>query len=379
MSLQDILLKLKGKVARLKASGKAQTMTEAETRRLLIDPLIAAIGYDPSDLDQVRLGWRGGKDVADQKEADYALFISGEDKPSVIVEAKRFRADLDKDKTLSQVLTYAYLNGVEWCILTNGHRVAAFHAFEKQRTDRSLFPAFDIELLDTEEGVSSERAAFLLGLLSPDSISSRQPERFKEFYLTYKGVLSELTNLVKRCDPSLARLLRKRLGKGHGTRQIKASLKDLNVSGDEEMVVLSYATIAAPPKPRGNAVVSGKRRKSKRVARWEERNTIVCSAKEDDFQEIFLGENRWYLTGLRERRIPYIKYIAIYRVRPISAITHYAEVLSIEQLKRTGTYANYVISVKGRPKEIAPTRLPPRFRSGVVGGPVYVSLDEILK
>lgn len=69
-----------------------------------------------------------------------------------------------------------------------------------------------------------------------------------------------------------------------------------------------------------------------------EYDTIICPAHEDGFQETFLGKNCWYAIRLAAKRIPNIKYIAVYRGRPTSAITHYAAVKSIRPYKNTGKY-----------------------------------------
>jgi hypothetical protein len=55
-------------------------------------------------------------------------------------------------------------------------------------------------------------------------------------------------------------------------------------------------------------------------------DTVVVPAREDGFSETFLGENRWYEIRIHGTMRPQIKYIAGYRVAPISAITHIAAV-----------------------------------------------------
>jgi len=59
-------------------------------------------------------------------------------------------------------------------------------------------------------------------------------------------------------------------------------------------------------------------------------DTIVVPAHEDSFQKTFLGENRWHAIRVHASRIAQIKYIAAYRGRPTSAITHVAPVATIE-------------------------------------------------
>jgi hypothetical protein len=83
-------------------------------------------------------------------------------------------------------------------------------------------------------------------------------------------------------------------------------------------------------------------------------DTIVVPAHEDGFQETFLGEDRWYSVRIHGSMRDQIKYIAIYRVAPISAITHIAPVRSIEPWKDSG---KYVINFAEPAKAIGPIPL----------------------
>jgi hypothetical protein len=67
-------------------------------------------------------------------------------------------------------------------------------------------------------------------------------------------------------------------------------------------------------------------------------DTIVVPARQDGFKEVFLESNCWHAIRLNSSMIPKIKYIAAYQVAPISAITHIAEVKSIEQYKESNKY-----------------------------------------
>ena len=72
-------------------------------------------------------------------------------------------------------------------------------------------------------------------------------------------------------------------------------------------------------------------------------------AREDGFKEVFLGENRWYAVRIHGSMRPQIKYVGVYQVAPVSAITHVATVKSIEPWKDTG---KYVINFAEPAKEI---------------------------
>jgi hypothetical protein len=80
-------------------------------------------------------------------------------------------------------------------------------------------------------------------------------------------------------------------------------------------------------------------------------DTVVVPAREDGFQETFIGENRWHAIRVHGTMRPQIKYIAVYRIRPISAITHIASVASIEPWKDTG---KYIVNFTEAAKEIGP-------------------------
>ncbi|WP_034248449.1 hypothetical protein [Arenibacter algicola] len=98
-------------------------------------------------------------------------------------------------------------------------------------------------------------------------------------------------------------------------------------------------------------------------------DTIVVPAREDGFKEVFIDENCWFAIRLNSSMIPKIKYIAAYQVAPISAITHIAEVKSIEQWKDTNKYILYftepALKIKKVPLGNAKGKAPqsPRYSS----------------
>ena len=58
-------------------------------------------------------------------------------------------------------------------------------------------------------------------------------------------------------------------------------------------------------------------------------DTAVFPALNVNFNEVFMGKHQWYYVRMAEHRVKNVKYIALYRGAPISAITHYAEVIDI--------------------------------------------------
>lgn len=53
-------------------------------------------------------------------------------------------------------------------------------------------------------------------------------------------------------------------------------------------------------------------------------DTVVVPAREGGFKEVFLGQDRWYAVRIHPSMISQLKYVAVYRKAPLSAITHYA-------------------------------------------------------
>lgn len=64
-------------------------------------------------------------------------------------------------------------------------------------------------------------------------------------------------------------------------------------------------------------------------------DTIVVPAQREGFKEVFIGENCWYAIRIAESMWSKLKYIAVYQVAPVSAITYLAEIEKIEKYKDT--------------------------------------------
>ena len=103
-------------------------------------------------------------------------------------------------------------------------------------------------------------------------------------------------------------------------------------------------------------------------------DTIVVPARDEGFEDVFMNENRWWAIRIHSSMIPKIKYIASYRVSPISAITHVAPVSSIEQWKDTN---KYVVNFLETPQKIKPIKLVPKGFVKAPQGPRYTSKSKL--
>ena len=103
-------------------------------------------------------------------------------------------------------------------------------------------------------------------------------------------------------------------------------------------------------------------------------DTIVVPARDDGFKETFIGENCWYQIRIHGSMITKIKYIAVYRVAPTSAITHIASVKDIEQWKDTN---KYILYFSEQAEKIGPIKLVPKGQIKAPQAPRYTSLKRL--
>ena len=87
-------------------------------------------------------------------------------------------------------------------------------------------------------------------------------------------------------------------------------------------------------------------------ARSETYDTVILSSTRKGFEETFMGEAEpmcWYPCRISEHRERNLKYIAIYRGQPTSAITHYA---AIKEFKHSSEKDCKVCHFDGEPIEL---------------------------
>lgn len=103
-------------------------------------------------------------------------------------------------------------------------------------------------------------------------------------------------------------------------------------------------------------------------------DTIVVPALADGFEKVFLGQNRWYAVRIHPSMIPQLEHVAVYRTAPVSAITHYAPIRSIEPWENTG---KMVINFAEPAKEIGPLKLTKNGRVKHLQGLRYTKFDRL--
>lgn len=108
----------------------------------------------------------------------------------------------------------------------------------------------------------------------------------------------------------------------------------------------------------------------------DELDTIVVPAREEGFNEVFLGENCWYSIRMSSSMIDRVKYIAAYQTAPVSAITHYAEVSKIERYENTN---KYIVYFKDKAIKIQDIKLSKNKPNLAPQAPRYTSFSKMIK
>lgn len=146
------------------ASPNAEGISEAGTRSVFVDALLQGMGFEGlSDIE-----WEYFVKASNER-IDYVLKIDG--RPTVAVEAKSLGTELI-DKHAAQLVQYAVIEGIEWCLLTNGRKMRIYNASltgnlgAKHVADLDLFAEAQSETLDVLFLLSKE------GLSRPENLNN---------------------------------------------------------------------------------------------------------------------------------------------------------------------------------------------------------------
>lgn len=220
--MQDLLDTLKQCVERIDRYRRlGQRVGESNTKAGLIEPVIAALGWDVLDPDEVHREYR--RRPADNP-VDYALLLSRT--PRLFIEAKGLGENINEPKWANQTISYAAVAGVEWVALTDGADWRVYNAHAPVPVEQKLFRAVHV-------AEDCDAAFELLALLSKDNMRyNRIQELWRGFFVDRQvhAALDELFNagepardlvaLVARRVPDLPRA------------DVRASLVRVRVSFD---------------------------------------------------------------------------------------------------------------------------------------------------
>ncbi len=351
--MNTIVLCIESLQAKLERHRK-DDLKELPTRTIFTDVLLQALGWDVRDPDEVELECP----TIDGKSVDYALKINR--KPVLFVEAKPLNDPLTDVKSITQVVGYAANAGVEWCILTNGVTYKVYHSTEKAEAPEKLL--FEVSLdVKENKGMSVQQVAERFSRFSRDAMTKGVLDEIGRETFTMGKIRKALDKMFAEPPNAFVRLVRSTIGDDTiKPAQVKKALSrfwartsEVEITSISTPSVLTATTETIQPR---------------------DVDTIVVPAQEEGFQEVFLRENRWYAIRMHESMIPQIKYIAVYRVAPISAVTHWAPVNNIVPWQDTG---KFVVNFTEPAKEIEHINLVPKSRVKAPQAPRYTSFSRL--
>ncbi len=221
----DRILQLAEKVRQYKTEGIGKSLSEQDTKALLVEPLLEIAGWDVGDPTQV-----SREDRPTERPVDYSLKLRG--KAKVLVECKRLRNRLDRRKDLEQALAYAAAAGVRWCVLTNGALVRIYNSLAPEVASKKLLQQLDLATVGTTDGLPTERAVEILRLISPSSVDSGEIDRQWDRRYTGSKIRQTVETLLSEPDSDFVNLVKRRMkqrGQTLSKKETSKWLKTLDI------------------------------------------------------------------------------------------------------------------------------------------------------
>lgn len=103
------------------------------------------------------------------------------------------------------------------------------------------------------------------------------------------------------------------------------------------------------------------------------KDTIVVPAQEKGFKDTFIGKDCWYAIRIGGGKLKEIKYIAAYQTAPISSVTHFAKVDSIEPY---GDGGKYKLNFAAPAEQVGPIKYG-KAKQGIMQSPRYTSYNQL--
>ena len=237
-SLRTTLSDLRQRIDRVRR--RKESIGEQNTKAVLIEPLLSALGWNLLDLSEVVREYRHR---SQDNPVDYALFVLRS--PCLFVEAKGHGTNLRDRKWVSQTLGYATVVGVEWCVLTDGDEYHLYNAHAPVEVEEKLF-----RVVRVSDPGDAEFTAATLDLLSRDNMGDKRIDALWKAHfvdchvkLALESLLSgdyrNLVNWIHRERPELSRA------------EIRESLKRADVQ-------VEFPVITVPPTQPAPSTSAGK-------------------------------------------------------------------------------------------------------------------------
>jgi predicted type IV restriction endonuclease len=190
---------------------KEKDALEADTRHLVTDILVDALGYDKYENLTAEFAVKGDF-------ADYGIRIDKQ--LEAFIEVKRISQKLSPSH-LRQVESYALKEGVQWAILTNAQVWQAYHVTPVKGQQSEVTLIFEVDILD--ETLKPSAKTELLFLISKEGLSKG---RLAEYLSAQNAVSPKTLKPILLSDDVLA-AVRKEIKK---KTKHNIDLKDLKIA-----------------------------------------------------------------------------------------------------------------------------------------------------
>lgn len=236
--LAQVLSQMRGRIER-----GSRSLNEQNTKATLIEPVLAALGWEVQDVAEVVREHRAPRG----KPVDYALLVLGE--PKLYVEAKGLGENLADSKVAIQIMGYASVAGVEWIVVTNGDEWRIYNS-------HAAVPFADKLLRTVRISDVTGGAEEILGLLSKDQLRTKQIDALWNAQFVDHKVKAALNRFFDpRHDGALVKHVRK-TAKGLTTRDIRGSMRRCNFSLEFMFAPGDLAKGKRPKAPRRSGITS---------------------------------------------------------------------------------------------------------------------------
>lgn len=199
---------------------QGKSIGEQNTKATLIEPVLDVLGWEIHDFEQVH---REYKAKPQDRPVDYALQILR--KPRLFLEAKGLDENLADRKWVSQILGYATVAGVAWCVLTDGDQYRFYNATAAVDADDKLF--CEVRISEAAE----DDACRTLQLISRSNMEENLLDAYWNAHFVDRRVKAALRGLLDSRDKGLIRLLRRKTPE-LGPKEISDSLMRFDIHID---------------------------------------------------------------------------------------------------------------------------------------------------
>jgi len=227
--LLDALLRVRKRIEQIK--GRRESIGEQNTKSTLIDPVLLALGWNLEELEEVCREFRR---KPQDNPVDYAFFMLRS--PCLFVEAKALEKELHDRKWISQILGYATVVGVEWCVLTNGDEYRIYNSHATVDIDEKLF-----RVIRVSDQTQEKYTLDTLDLLSKNRMGEKLINALWKVHFVDHRVKAALVDILHNEDGALTRLVRKKIA-GLSLAEIRDSLKRADFRVDFPVIATQEPT-----------------------------------------------------------------------------------------------------------------------------------------